>query len=271
MYHNQSGAVKQALHVTRCANDSRALGRFDAPAIRRPHGNQKTADSIYRAAASALSSTLEGSKMNNDSLPDYYEDLQVSPNADSETIERVFRLLAKRYHPDNRLTGQSEAFNRISSAYKVLSDAERRAAYDARYGAINTAKWKISEVHSPHSSFENDERLRHRILSILYVERRNDASGSGIGLWRIEQLLGLPESALEFHVWYMKEKGWIQRSDTGGYAITALGVDTIEAGEVLLADNRLLPGPDRSAGHDKRPRQPRAFTYGSDRLTPSPL
>jgi len=40
--------------------------------------------------------------MNNQSLPDYYEDLQISPIADLETIERVFRLLAKRYHPDNK-------------------------------------------------------------------------------------------------------------------------------------------------------------------------
>ena len=35
---------------------------------------------------------------------DYYEVLQVSRNADFETIERVFRLLAKRYHPDNVLS-----------------------------------------------------------------------------------------------------------------------------------------------------------------------
>ncbi|MEO7964396.1 MAG: J domain-containing protein, partial [Gemmatimonadaceae bacterium] len=34
-------------------------------------------------------------------LPDHYETLQVSPRADQETIERVFRHLAKRYHPDN--------------------------------------------------------------------------------------------------------------------------------------------------------------------------
>ena len=36
---------------------------------------------------------------------DYYEILEVSPNANSETIERIFRYLAMRYHPDNRDTG----------------------------------------------------------------------------------------------------------------------------------------------------------------------
>ena len=58
--------------------------------------------------------------MNSDRLPDYYEDLQISPNADLETIERVFRLLAKRYHPDNTDRGNQDAFIRISISYNVL-------------------------------------------------------------------------------------------------------------------------------------------------------
>jgi curved DNA-binding protein CbpA len=186
--------------------------------------------------------------MSSNSLPDYYEELQVSPNADAETIERVFRLLAKRYHPDNQVTGHAEKFGRISTAFKVLSVDEKRASYDAGYEVMKAKKFKITEPVSPSSSFENDERLRNRILSLLYVERRNDASSSGVGIWRIEQLLGLPEKILGFHVWYMKEKGWIQRTDTGGYAITATGVDAVEESEILLSDDRLLPGAESSVG-----------------------
>ena len=48
--------------------------------------------------------------MNKDTYVDFYEDLQVSSNADQETIERVYRLLAKRYHPDNLDCGNSEKF-----------------------------------------------------------------------------------------------------------------------------------------------------------------
>ena len=48
--------------------------------------------------------------MNQKSYVDYYEDLQVSPDADLETIERVYKLLAKRYHPDNSFTGNIEKF-----------------------------------------------------------------------------------------------------------------------------------------------------------------
>ncbi|MGK2960923.1 MAG: DnaJ domain-containing protein, partial [Gemmatimonadaceae bacterium] len=43
-------------------------------------------------------------------LADYYEILQVSPRADTETIARVFRHLANRYHPDNKDSGNSEMF-----------------------------------------------------------------------------------------------------------------------------------------------------------------
>jgi len=62
---------------------------------------------------------------------DCYEVMQLSPNADGETISRVYRLLAARYHPDNRETGDSEKFLRLSEAYQILSDPEKRARYDA--------------------------------------------------------------------------------------------------------------------------------------------
>jgi curved DNA-binding protein len=208
--------------------------------------------------------------MNSDRLPDFYEDLQISPNADSETIERVFRLLAKRCHPDNKDTGNADAFTRISSAYKVLGDDEKRAAYDARYEVLKANKWKASETSSSKSS-ENDEHLRKRILSILYVERRNDASSSGVGTWRIEQLIGLPEKILEFHVWYMKEKGWLQRTDTGGYAITAAGVDAVEESEIILSNDRLLPDHSSLVSQTKVTPKTNSFNTRSQRLIPDPF
>ena len=64
---------------------------------------------------------------------DCYEVMQLSPNADAETISRVYRLLAFRYHPDNTETGNSEMFLRLSEAHEILSDAEKRARYDAAH------------------------------------------------------------------------------------------------------------------------------------------
>ena len=62
--------------------------------------------------------------MGHPTATDYYEILQLSPKADQETIERVYRLLAKRYHPDNKHTGDDHKFNLLTEAYRALSDPE---------------------------------------------------------------------------------------------------------------------------------------------------
>jgi curved DNA-binding protein CbpA len=170
----------------------------------------------------------------------YYEDLQVSSNADIETIERVYRLLAKRYHPDNNVTGNSEKFNIITEAYRELSDPVKRAAFDVRYEKEQTRQFKNLNESSEADGFEADKQIRHLILSILYVEVRKDPSNPGIGLWQLEKILGWPEKILEFHIWYLKEKGWINRTDTGGYAVTASGVDIVEENELNLKNGRLI-------------------------------
>lgn len=64
--------------------------------------------------------------------PDYYAVLGVPPDATPEEIQRAYRQLARRYHPDtNNTTGALERFLEIQEAYQVLSDPQRRAAYDA--------------------------------------------------------------------------------------------------------------------------------------------
>src|ERR1017187_3609918 len=62
---------------------------------------------------------------------DFYEVLQVSQNAEPETIHRVYRIMAARFHPDNPQTGDSERFLLLNDAYEVLSEPEKRALYDA--------------------------------------------------------------------------------------------------------------------------------------------
>jgi len=64
---------------------------------------------------------------------DYYEVLQLSPRADQDTIQRVFRHLAKRLHPDNAESGDAARFEQVMRAFEVLSDPARRAKYDAGY------------------------------------------------------------------------------------------------------------------------------------------
>ncbi len=65
---------------------------------------------------------------------DYYEILNVGRNASPEEIKAAFRGLARKYHPDVNKSPEAEAkFKEINEAYGVLSDPEKRAAYD-RFG-----------------------------------------------------------------------------------------------------------------------------------------
>ena len=170
---------------------------------------------------------------------DYYDILQVNPNADQATVQGVYRLLAKRYHPDNPESGDARRFLRLREAYRVLSDPERRAEYDASYETARQEQWKIFSQREASSSMDDDENIRTAVLSLLYVARRRYVDDPGMGPIHLERYLGCPEEHLEFHLWYLKEKGWVMRTDSGEYAITVGGVDKVTEGVMLRAD-RLL-------------------------------
>ena len=74
---------------------------------------------------------------------DYYELLQVSPNADEDTIQRVFRHLAKKFHPDHHQSPDQEKFRRLVEAHRVLTDPAARAGYDATYQEYWNRKWRL--------------------------------------------------------------------------------------------------------------------------------
>ncbi len=69
---------------------------------------------------------------------DLYEVLGVSREADAQEIKRAYRKLAKEHHPDRNPDNPEaeERFKQISTAYEVLSDQEKRDAYD-RFGSTN--------------------------------------------------------------------------------------------------------------------------------------
>jgi molecular chaperone DnaJ len=69
---------------------------------------------------------------------DYYEVLGVPKSADEGAIKSAYRRLARQFHPDvNKEPDAEERFKEINEAYEILSDPDRRAAYD-RYGHAAT-------------------------------------------------------------------------------------------------------------------------------------
>ncbi|MEQ1816275.1 MAG: DnaJ C-terminal domain-containing protein [Nitrosomonas sp.] len=62
---------------------------------------------------------------------DYYKTLDVSRDATAEEIKKAFRRLARKYHPDvSKETDAEQKMKEVNEAYTVLSDPEKRAAYD---------------------------------------------------------------------------------------------------------------------------------------------
>lgn len=172
---------------------------------------------------------------------DHYETLQLSPSADRETVERVYRLLAKRYHPDNDVTGDADLFNEVRTAYECLFDPDTRAAYDASYDRERSEQWQVFKQETAGEDRNHDQRLFHAVLSLLYIQRRRDPDNAGLAPSHMERMLAVPREHLDFPLWYLKKREYIETLETGLLAITVDGIDKLGSGELSLPADRLLP------------------------------
>jgi len=161
---------------------------------------------------------------------DYYEVLQVSATADPETIHRVYRLLAQRFHPDNRETGNAARFRAISEAYIVLSNPEERARYDIVHTQQQKGRWKlVSTGAHAENDFEMEQMVRLTVLEVLYTKRRMEPREPAIYAMDLEEMIGRPREHLEFTIWYLGQRKYVTRDDNSRLIITADGVDHLEA------------------------------------------
>jgi curved DNA-binding protein CbpA len=164
-----------------------------------------------------------------DSPVDYYETLQISANAEPDTIHRVYQLLARRLHPDNAETGNTAQFRALCEAYQVLSDPERRAKYNVVHEQRRRDRWKLVE-HGAESetNFELEQEVRLNVLAVLYTRRRTEPDNAGVTPLDLEVLLGRAREHLEFTLWYLSQKKFITRNDSSALLITAEGADFLE-------------------------------------------
>lgn len=168
---------------------------------------------------------------------DYYELLQISPNAEQETITRVYRILAARFHPDNPHTGDAEKFQILTRAYHVLSDPKRRAEYDAELAIMRMQPIGVFGLKDFAVGIDGEANRRMGILCLLYNRRRTDPDKPGVSVLELEQTMTFPREHLLFTLWYLKEKDLVRQDGSSDFVITAQGVDWVEE---HLPKNRIL-------------------------------
>lgn len=167
--------------------------------------------------------------MSETEIPDYYELLEISPQATQETIHRVYRYMAARYHPDIEGTGNLEKFTQLTSAYKVLSDPNARSEYNAQRATRQpTTRNPMSSTIDFMDQVEGDLNRRVAVLAILYYRRRMYPNSPEVSLPEIEDRMGFPRDYLDFTTWYLAKKRYITRADNSDFTLTVEGVDFIE-------------------------------------------
>ncbi|MFN8941781.1 MAG: J domain-containing protein [Acidobacteriota bacterium] len=189
-----------------------------------PHPNKGYWAGIEAEPKGKQEAPLEGEE-------DLYELLQVNPKADFDTIHRVYRMLAQRYHPDHKESGDPDKFRRVIEAYRVLSDLEKRAAYDVKRAAALRQTWDVFRNPKEADGTGAERRKRTMVLAMMYRARQRKPASPYVQLREIEEVLGIEKEHLEFSLWYLREKGYIMRTDNGRYAISAMGAEAYEEDE----------------------------------------
>ncbi|MGD6858418.1 MAG: molecular chaperone DnaJ [Enterobacteriaceae bacterium] len=112
---------------------------------------------------------------------DYYEILGVSKNSDDKEIKRAYKRLAIKYHPD-RNPGNSaseDKFKEIKEAYEVLSDPNKRSAYD-KYG--HSAFDQSSYSYSSDVNSADFGDIFGDVFGDIFGSRKNKRNKSGVDL-----------------------------------------------------------------------------------------
>jgi curved DNA-binding protein len=186
------------------------------------------------------------------SAPDHYEILRLSQEADGESISRVYRTLARRFHPDNPETADPQAFLRINQAWRILSDPARRARYDAERQQLNSQPRFRVGAREFLQGLKGEQYRRMAILCVLYRKRMIDYQAPAMSILDLEVLTAFTREEIGFALWYLREKGMVKATDDTQYMICAEGVDHVESSSLhpelmaLAAPNviqgRLLTG-----------------------------
>jgi hypothetical protein len=156
--------------------------------------------------------------------PDHHILLRAGVAGDAEGLDRLYRSLAFRYHPDNRETGNSEIFLRIKEAYRILSPSQ---AYRSDLGTAKPAKTIGAQM-----GLRELKDKRVAVLELLFQKRVNDYRNAFVSPVELQSHTGMEADEVGFILWYLREKGAVTLSDNSpDHMITAAGVDILESAQ----------------------------------------
>lgn len=98
----------------------------------------------------------------------YYDILEVNRNASPEIIEKAYKTLVKKYHPDlqenNLKDNYEEKIKKINEAYEILSDSEKRKNYDLQLKSNEVSKEDYNNLYNENINLKNEiNYLKHNI------------------------------------------------------------------------------------------------------------
>lgn len=188
--------------------------------------------------------------MEANSFVDYYKIMGLKPDVSLDELGRKFHRLAKRYHPDNPQTGNRERFDQLVEAHNMLKDSGKRAQYDILYKQIVGSLQSYATEGNGNGSdtVGQDVDIQSRLLAVFYNRRRHSIREPGVPEIELERIFGCKIENLEFHLWYLKAKRWIERLENGMFSITVEGIDHVNAEHHRKSTTMLLM--DRSQDND---------------------
>jgi curved DNA-binding protein len=167
----------------------------------------------------------------------YYDLLQINPRAEIETIDRVYRILASRYHPDNQQTGDAERFRMLTDAYQLLKDPVKRKEYDRQFEVNPAGPLPIFLGKEFTDGIDSEAKIRIGVLCLLYSKRRANPDYAALSLLDMENIMAFPRERLLFALWYLRAKRYVLQDDRSSFIIAAEGVDFLES---QLPTNQIL-------------------------------
>jgi curved DNA-binding protein CbpA/MinD-like ATPase involved in chromosome partitioning or flagellar assembly len=182
----------------------------------------------HSPAPGALASAPEPSRQQHESAAaDHYEFLRLSPRADRDSIERVYRTLSERFHPENSGAGDAGAFQRLKKAWEILSNDAERAKYNAARQAALSKRFSLRGQEF-FDGLKGAQNRRLAVLCLLYRQRIAAHESPGLAVVDLEQVTGCASEELTSSLWYLCEKNWAAIGDLSDYSITADGFDIVE-------------------------------------------